>query len=470
MKQFMDKDFMLGNETGRELFFQYAKDMPIFDWHCHLSPKEIWENKNYKNITQVWLGDDHYKWRVMRSCGVPEEKITGNADDYEKFQMWAKTMPLLVGNPLYHWTHLELKRYFNIDKLLDDTTADEIWNQTKSMLVKPELSPRGLIEQSNVVAVCTTDDPADSLKYHKKIREEGKMRTRILPAMRPDKAIHIGAPEYPDYIKKLGKAANVNISTFDDLKQALKKRIDFFAEMGCLACDHAFETVPFQTAGQKQTETIFEKGRDGKKLSEEEIKTYETELMLFLASEYTKHHWVMEIHIGAVRNINRVMFAHLGPDTGYDTIGDGQNVKALACLLNAMDEKGILPKTILFNINPKDNYAFAALMNCFQSTEAKSKIQLGSAWWFLDHQFGIEAQLQAFAATGVLANFVGMVTDSRSFLSYPRHEYFRRILCNLIGSWVEDGKYPKNATYLKKIIQNISYKNAEKFFGLTINK
>lgn len=466
MKKFMDEDFMLENETAKELFFQYANNMPIFDWHCHLSPKEIWENKNYKNITQVWLGGDHYKWRAMRSCGVPEEKITGNADAREKFNMWTKTMPYLIGNPLYHWTHLELQRYFGIQEPLDEHTADTVWEKTESMLAKPEFTPRGLIEQSNVVAACTTEDPADSLEYHQKIRDEGKLHTKVVPAMRPDKALHIAAPGYPAYLEKLGAAAGVSISTFKNLKQALKKRIDFFAKMGCLACDHAFEKTSFRSASAEQIETVFQKGLTCKGLTDEDIEIYETALMLFLSTEYKKHDWVMEIHIGAIRDNNRAMFDRLGPDTGYDSVGDDCNAKALTHLLNAMDTNGTLPKTVLFNLNPKDNFIFATLMGCFQSPEAASKIQLGSAWWFLDHQFGIEEQLKTFAVTGALSKFVGMVTDSRSFLSYPRHEYFRRILCNLIGSWVEEGKYPKNDAYLKEIIQGISFRNAEKFFNL----
>ena len=467
MKPFMDSNFMLENETAKELF-KYARDMPIFDWHCHLSPKEIWKNKNYDNITQVWLGGDHYKWRALRSLGIPEEKITGDSSDREKFDVWAAAMPYLIGNPLYHWTHLELQRYFGIQEPLDTTTADAVWNKTKDLLAKPEFSPRGLIEQSNVVAVCTTDDPADSLEYHQKIRDEGKMKTKIIPAMRPDKALRIAAPGYPDYLKKLGTAANISISSFADLTKALQKRIDFFAQMGCVACDHAFEKAPFCSASASEVEAIFQKGLAGKPLTDKDIAAYETALMLFLSAEYQKHNWVMEIHIGAIRDNNRAMFDLLGPDTGYDSVGDDCNAKALARLLNAMDTNHTLPKTILFNLNPKDNFVFGALMGCFQSAEAASKVQLGAAWWFLDHEFGMTEQLKTFAVTGVLSKFVGMVTDSRSFLSYPRHEYFRRILCNLLGTWVEQGKYPKNDACLKEIVQGISYENAAKFFSLKV--
>lgn len=466
MKNFMDENFMLENETAKELFFNYAKDLPIFDWHCHLSPKEIWENKNYENITQVWLGGDHYKWRAMRSCGVDEKYITGDGTDREKFHMWAKTMPYLIGNPLYHWTHLELQRYFGIAETLDEETEEMIWNKANRLLQQPDFSPRGLIQQSKVAAVCTTDDPADSLEYHKLIREEGKMTTKILPAMRPDKALRIAVSDFSAYIQSLADAADMSISSFEDLKKALAARIRFFKEMGCMACDHAFEKAPFASGTPEEVEAIFQKGLNNQPLTDCEIQKYETALMVFLAKEYKEMGWVMEIHIGAIRDNNQVMFRRLGPDTGFDAVGDGSNAKALSHLLNAMEETHNLPKTVLFNLNPKDNFVLGTLMGCFQSPEAQSKVQLGSGWWFLDHQFGMEEQLKTYAATGAVSKFVGMVTDSRSFLSYPRHEYFRRILCNLIGEWVETGRYPKNDKYLKEIIEGISFKNAQSFFGL----
>lgn len=467
MKEFMDKDFMLQNDAAKELYHSYAEQMPIFDWHCHLSPKEIWENKKYENITQVWLGGDHYKWRAMRSIGVDETYITGNeTTDREKFDAWAKSLPYFIGNPLYHWTHLELQRFFGITKPLDETTADEIWEQTKEMLKKDEFSPRGLIEQSNVVAVCTTDDPADSLEYHVKIKEEGKLKTKVVPAMRPDKALQIANGGFADYVKSLAGAADMSIGSFAQFTAALAKRFDFFDEMGCCASDHAFECAPYKEAGEAEIEAIFQKALDGKEVTNLETEQYQTALMMFLSSEYSRRGWVMELHIGATRNNNTRMFEKLGADTGFDAIADGENAKTLSRLLDKMQMGGHLPKTVLFNLNPKDNYVLSTLMGCFQSGEVPGKIQFGSAWWFLDNRYGMEEQLKTYAMTGVVSKFVGMVTDSRSFLSYPRHEYFRRILCNLIGQWVEDGEYPYNKKYLEEIVQGISFKNAEGFFDL----
>lgn len=467
MKKFMGKDFILTNDTAVTLFEKYAKDQPIFDYHCHLSPKEIWENKKYDSITQVWLGGDHYKWRAIRSMGFAEELITGKqSSDYEKFMCWAKTVPYLIGNPLYHWTHLELQRFFGIEETLSEKTAPAIWEKANACLKEDGFSPRGLIERSNVYALCTTDDPADTLEYHAKIRDEGKMSTKILPALRPDKALQPEAAGFGEYIEKLAQTAGMEISSFAALKDALGKRIAFFHEMGCRASDHAFNYVPFATATDGELNAIFQKGVKGEALTTLEQDQYKTALMLFLGAEYAKRGWAMEIHVGALRNNNARMFKTLGPDTGFDAVNDYNYAPTLAKLLSAMDENRQLPKTILFTLNPKDNYMMTTLMGCFQDTDAASKIQFGSAWWFLDHKPGMEEQMETLMTTGVLSKFTGMVTDSRSFLSYPRHEYFRRIVCNLIGTLVENGEYPYDEALLGEIVEGISFKNAKEYFGI----
>lgn len=467
MKKFMDKDFLLSNETAVKLFETYGKDQPIFDFHCHLSPKEIWENKKFNSITEVWLGGDHYKWRALRSIGVPEYLITGTeSSDYDKFMEWAKAMPYLLGNPLYHWTHLELQRYFGITDTLSEKTADSIWNKTNEMLASDDFTTRKLIEKSNVYGICTTDDPADTLEYHIKIKEEGLMKTKVVPAMRPDKALQPETKGFDEYVKTLGKTANMVIDSFHSLKEALAKRIAFFDQTGCGACDHAFNYIPYAPASDGELEAIFQKAINGEELSILEQDQYKTELMIFLAKEYKKYNWAMEIHIGALRSNNSDMFEKLGPDTGFDSVNDYNYGPALAKLLSAMNQGGNLPKTILFTLNPKDNYVLSTMMGCFQGDEIASKIQFGSAWWFLDHKKGMEEQMNTLAATGVLSKFVGMVTDSRSFLSYPRHEYFRRILCNMIGTMVEDGEYPDDYEVLGKIVEDICFNNAKAYIEI----
>lgn len=465
MKNFMDKDFLLSTPTAIRLF-DACKDEPIFDWHCHLSPKEIYENKIPKDITELWLSGDHYKWRGMRGCGVNEEYITGGRTSREKFFAWAQCMPSFIGNPLYHWTHLELQRYFGITEPLSPATAEDIWNRANAMIASGGYTPRELIEKSNVKCVCTTDDPADTLEYHRLILKDKNIGFRVLPAFRPDKALAADAPAFPDWVGSLEKVCGREIGSFDELKEALAERINVFEELGCRATDHALTPVPYVRLDADTLNTVFKKAKQGIALTAEEAEGYKTELFRFLAKEYHKRGWAMEIHIGPMRNNNTRMFERLGPDAGFDSISDDNMAYKLSRLLDSLDTEETLPKTILFNLNPKDNYVLGAMLGNFQSDEAESKIQFGSAWWFNDNIDGMRAQISALANLGVLAKFVGMVTDSRSFLSYPRHEYFRRIVCEFIGNLVENGEYPADFDTLEKIVKDISFGNAAKYFGI----
>lgn len=468
MKKFMENDFLLENETAL-LLFKEADKMPIFDWHCHLSPKEIHENKQPENLAQLWLAGDHYKWRAMRSFGIEEKYITGDASDFEKFKAWATVMPSLIGNPLYHWTHLELQRYFSIYKTLSEETAEIIWEKANKRIAKGGFRPQELIASSNVTCLCTTDDAADSLEYHKLIAENKNFKCRVLPAFRPDKALNIDLNGYTDWLKQLEKACGRKIESYEELKKALKERINLFEEMGCRASDHAFTKVPFKRAGESELNETFKKVLSGTKISADEAEKYKTELMIFFAAEYSKRGWGCEIHIGAMRNNNTAMFNQLGPDTGFDSIADYEVAFNLSRLLDSMNQQNGLPKTLLFTLNPKDNYVLGTMLGNFQSSQAASKIQFGSAWWFNDNIDGMREQMKTLANTGVLAKFVGMVTDSRSFLSYPRHEYFRRILCGMIGDLVESGLYPRDMKVLTKIVEDISYNNATEYFGVKLS-
>lgn len=465
MRKFMNEDFMLQNETAKSLYTQYAKDMPIIDYHCHLSPKEIAQNKKYRNITEVWLGGDHYKWRAIRSNGIDEKYITGDSSDKEKFMKWAETMPYLIGNPLYHWTHLELKRYFGIDKILSSETAEEIWEQCNAMLEKNNFSARGLILRSNVEAICTTDDPVDTLEYHQSISKDKSFPVKVLPAFRPDKALNINMEGFADYIQTLGDSAKKTITNITDLKAALAQRLDYFHENGCRLSDHALEYAICQKDTDNELENIFQKGLQKEELLPSEVDIYKTQILLFLGREYAKRGWTMQLHMGTIRNNNTRMFRTLGPDTGFDAIGDDHQAKSLAAFLNALDDTNELPKTILYSLNPYDNEALATIMGCFQGSEVPGKIQLGSGWWFNDQKDGMEKQMTALANLGLLRRFVGMLTDSRSFLSYTRHEYFRRILCNLLGDWAEKGEVPPDMDMLGAMVQEISYYNAKRYFG-----
>ena len=461
MKAFMDKDFLLSTETAKHLYHDYAAPLPIIDYHCHLNPQEIWEDRQFENITQVWLGGDHYKWRLMRSAGVDERYITGDASDREKFQKWAETIGLAIGNPLYHWSHLELRNYFDYTGVLNGDTAGEVWDLCNARLKSPDMSARNLIIGSNVKALCTTDDPADTLEWHKKIAEDESFRVKVLPSYRPDRALGIEKPDYPEYLSRLGE-----IQSFRQLANVLKERLAFFVSLGCRVSDHGVEAVPYAEAGEGTVENIFQRRLAGQLPTAQEEKQFKTALLLELGREYHRLGVVMQLHFGVIRNNSQRIFKVLGPDAGVDSIGETASVKELAAFLNALDETGELPKTILYSLNPNDNTAIETVMGCFQTGEAVGKVQHGSAWWFNDHLIGMRDQMRSLASEGFLAGFVGMLTDSRSFLSYPRHEYFRRILCDLAGSWVENGEFANDEKTLKTIIEGICVKNAEKYFNL----
>ncbi len=452
---FIHDDFMLGNETGRRLFHNYAEKMPIIDYHCHLDPKIIAEDHQFRNITELFLGGDHYKWRAMRSNGVDERYITGDAPDREKFQKWAETMPYLLGNPLYHWTHLELKRYFDIDEVLCPDTAEMIWNRCNALLAKEEFSARNLILRSNVKVICTTDDPADSLCYHQKLKAEG-FPVRVLPTFRPDKAVNVDLETFVPYMQTLG------VSSYDALIATLQDKIDYFHQNGCRLSDHALDVIPYATGDPSK---VFEKAMHGEAITKEEADCFKTAVISACAEKYEALGWTMQLHIGAMRNNNQKMYQALGADTGYDSINDLSIAKPLALFMDALERKDALPKTILYTLNPKDNYVLGTMLGNFQKAPTPGKIQFGSGWWFNDQRDGMESQMRALANLGLLSRFVGMLTDSRSFVSYPRHEYFRRILCNLIGSWVEKGEYPNDDAMLKTIVEGICYHNAERYFG-----
>ena len=459
MKPFMDKDFLLSTETAKHLYHDFAADMPIIDYHCHLDPKEIFEDRRFENITQVWLGGDHYKWRLMRSAGVDERYITGDATDREKFQKWAETLSLAIGNPLYHWSRLELRNYFGYTGALNGDTAEEVWNICNKRL--QTMSARKLIVDSNVKALCTTDDPADSLEWHKKIAEDNSFGVKVLPSFRPDKAVGIEKADYLDYLKRLGE-----IASYAQLVDVLKERLAFFVSLGCRVSDHGLDAVPFAPATEAEVEAIFQKRLHGELPTETEAKQFKTTLLLALCREYRRLGVVMQLHFGVIRDNSKRVFRALGPDAGIDSIGDAPSIKELAAFLCALDETGELPKTILYSLNPNDNAALVTVMGAFQTGEAVSKVQHGSAWWFNDHKRGMIDQLTTLAADGYLAGFVGMLTDSRSFLSYARHEYFRRILCDLIGTWVENGEYPNDDAALRTIVEGICYTNAKRYFHL----
>jgi glucuronate isomerase len=460
MKAFMDKDFLLSSDTAKHLYHDYAAQQPIIDYHCHLNPQEIYEDRSFENITQVWLGGDHYKWRLMRSAGVDERYITGDASDREKFQKWAETIGLAIGNPLYHWSHLELRNYFGYQGILNGDTAEEVWQLCNAKLAQPDMSARQLIINSNVKALCTTDDPADSLEWHKKIAADG-FSVKVLPSFRPDKALAIEKPDYIDYVNRLGK-----IDSYQQLVKVLIERLEFFVSLGCRVSDHGMEAIPYAPASEAEVATIFQKRLSGETVTACEAAKFKTALMVALGREYHRLGLVMQLHFGVIRDNSKRVFRALGPDAGIDSIGDAASIKDLAAFLNALDETGELPKTIIYSLNPNDNTAIETVMGAFQTGEAVSKLQHGSGWWFNDNKQGMIDQMTSHANEGYLAGFVGMLTDSRSFLSYARHEYFRRILCELVGGWVENGEFPNDEKALKTIIQGISSKNAVKYFNL----
>lgn len=468
MKAFMDKDFLLSTDTAKELYHGVAANVPILDYHCHINPQEIAEDRKFENITQVWLGGDHYKWRQMRSNGVDEYYITGDAPDREKFQKWAETLEKAIGNPLFHWSHLELQRYFGYTGILNSETAEEVWNLCNAKLQEDSMSVRNLIKQSGVTLICTTDDPADDLSWHKVIATDDTFDVKVLPAWRPDKAMNLEKPDYADYLAKLGEAAQMEIKTFADLKEALKKRLAFFESMGCCASDHALEYVMYVPASDEELEAIFAKRVNGEAITREEELKFKTAFMLFVGREYARMGWAMQLHYGCKRDNNVTMYNKLGPDTGYDCINNYAPSSQTADFLNALISTNELPKTIIYSLNPNDDEAIGTILGCFQNSDAVGKIQQGSAWWFNDNKTGMIKQMTSLANLGLLGNFIGMLTDSRSFLSYSRHEYFRRILCDLIGTWVENGEYPKDMKNLEKIVKGISYNNAVRYFGFDL--
>lgn len=468
MARFMTEDFLLKNATGRALYHDIAADMPIYDYHCHLSPREIAEDRRFDNLAQIWLAGDHYKWRALRAAGVAEALITGNTtSDYEKYIAWANTVPMTLGNPLYHWTHLELRRPFGItDTLFGPQTADRIWHQCNERLAEPAFSARGIMRQMNVRMVGTTDDPVDSLEYHRQIAADGQFDIEVLPSWRPDKVFKIELDGFADYIRRLEQAADTAISRFEDLRVALLKRLDHFTAHGCRAADHGIEQLRFAPVpDDSRLDAILAKRLGGASLSEDEIAQFTTAVLVWLGRQYAARGWVMQLHIGAIRNNNTRMFRLLGPDSGFDSIGDGTIAWPLARLLDSLDVTDELPKTILYCLNPRDNEVLATMVGNFQGEGVAGKVQFGSCWWFNDQKDGMLRQLEQLSQMGLLSLFVGMLTDSRSFLSYTRHEYFRRILCNLIGQWAEEGEIPDDSAMLGELIRNVCFNNAARYFA-----
>lgn len=468
MKPFMDGNFLLQTETAQKLYHDYAENTPVLDYHCHINPQEIYEDRRFENITQVWLGGDHYKWRLMRSNGVDERYITGDASDKEKFFKWAEVLGKAIGNPLFHWSHLELKKYFGYNGVLNKNTAEEVWELCNKRLAEPDMTVRNIIKQSDVTLICTTDDPVDSLEWHKKIAEDDSFDVQVLPAWRPDKAMNIEKETFLDYLSQLSAVSGVSIASFADLKKALFNRMDFFASMGCSVSDHALEYVMYAPASETEIEEIFAIRLSGDGITREQELKFKTAFMLFVGTEYARRNWVMQLHYGCKRDNNTLMFDRLGPDTGYDCINNYAPSSQMADYLNALNKNGNLPKTIIYSLNPNDNQAIGTILGCFQDSTAVAKIQQGSAWWFNDHKVGMQDQMISLANLGNLSGFVGMLTDSRSFLSYTRHDYFRRILCNLIGGWVEDGEFPADYGTLEEIVTGICYNNAVTYFGFDL--
>ncbi|MFM2484767.1 glucuronate isomerase [Celerinatantimonas yamalensis] len=469
MSAFLTEDFLLDTEFARHLYHDYAKDQPIFDYHCHLPPEQIAQNYQFKNLYDIWLKGDHYKWRAMRSNGVAERLCTGDASDYEKFQAFAKTVPFTVGNPIFHWTHLELRRPFGItDRMLNPETAQSIWDDCNTMLTKPAFSARGILEQMNVKMVGTTDDPADSLEHHALIAKDSSFNVKILPSFRPDKSFKIDAPEFASYLEQLGQSADVAIERFSDLTQALSNRLDYFAQLGCRVSDHALDTVPFGQASEAQLDQMITARRNGETLSTEQVDAFKTAVLLFLGREYHRRGWVQQYHIGALRNNNSLQLAQLGPDTGFDSIHDHEIAVNLSKLLDAQASTDELPKTILYCLNPRDNEVLGTMIGNFQGGGIPGKMQFGSGWWFNDQKDGMQRQMTQLAQLGLLSRFVGMLTDSRSFLSYTRHEYFRRILCQMIGHWVEAGEAPNDLKWLGSMVSDICFNNARDYFGIEL--
>ena len=458
-------DFLLRSEVASKIYYDYVKDLPIIDYHCHIVPKEIADDISFENITKLWLGADHYKWRYMRACGVDEKYITGDASDKEKFDKWIDCLSFAVGNPLYHWSHLELKKYFGINGYVTPDNKDLIWERCNKILASGKLSARKIIENSNVQVLCTTDDPADSLEYHEKIAADASFKTKVFPAFRPDCAMNLDNPDYESYIEKLAKASGHFIESFDDLKSAIVSRIDYFDKHGCTVADHGFDTLRFRMADDSEIDLIFKKRLSGESCTEEEIHKFRTAFLLFVGAEYVKRDWVSQLHFAVKRENNDKIFAKAGANAGIDCINNTFSAADLADFLNASSKANALPKTIVYSLNPNDNALIDTVIACFQDSSAKGKLQHGSAWWFNDNLIGMESHLETLASLSSLNGFVGMLTDSRSFVSYTRHDYFRRILCAYLGRIAENGEFPKDYSLLGKIAENVSYKNALNYFN-----
>ena len=465
MKPFLSEDFLLETKTARQLYFEHASEMPIIDYHCHLPPREIAEDRNFENLTKIWLDGDHYKWRAMRTNGVDEKFITGKASDYEKFEKWAGTVPFTMRNPLYHWTHMELKKPFGIDQLLHPGTARKIFERCSDLLQTREFSTRNILRFFKVEVLCTTDDPADDLKNHQRLKEDG-FEIRVFPTFRPDKAIFIDSPEnYNAYLDRLGASAGVDIRNLTDLTTALEIRHNHFHQMGCRLSDHGLEYIYADDFKSSEIEKIFKRVRSGEQVHPQDRHKFKSAMLLNLAEMDHAKGWTQQFHLGALRNNNTRMMRSLGPDTGFDSIGDFEMGRPLSKFLDSLDRNNKLAKTILYNLNPRDNYLVASMIGNFNDGSFPGKIQFGSGWWFLDQKEAMEWQMNALSNLGLLSRFVGMITDSRSFLSYPRHDYFRRVLCNLIGNDVEKGLLPGEIEWLGSMVENISYFNAKHFFN-----
>lgn len=462
-KHFIHDNFLLENSYAEELYHNYAKELPIIDYHNHLPPQEMVDNKIYGNLSQVWINGDHYKWRAMRTLGIDEHFITGEASDKDKFLKWAETVPYTLRNPLYHWTHLELARYFGEYDLLSPKTANRIYEETSEKLSSEAYSCQNLLLKMNAELVCTTEDPIDNLQYHKQL-SSGDFKVKVSTAFRPDKSILIEAEGYTDYLQKLGEVAQIEIQSYQDLCDALLQRVAYFNENGCKLCDHGLNYIDYLPASNQEINQIFTRKLQGKTLSEEDIQKFHTAILMFLSETYHSYGWVQQFHLGALRNNNARMHRQLGPDTGWDSIGDYSQAVNLSAFLNALDSKDKLTKTILYNLNPSDNEVMATMIGNFNDGSVKGKVQFGSGWWFLDQKDGMTKQLNALSNMGLLSCFVGMLTDSRSFLSFPRHEYFRRLLCQILGDEIKRGELPNDMEWIGKIVQDISYYNAKDYF------
>ena len=467
MDGFLNRNFLLDTPAARRLYHEYAENMPIVDYHCHINPQEIWEDRRFENITQLWLGGDHYKWRLMRANGIDEHFITGDASDREKFQKFAETLPRAIGNPMVHWCHLELKNYFGYEGFLTGETAQQVWDLCCDRLANdPAMSARGLIRGSNVAMIGTTDDPCSDLIWHEKLAADESFPVQVLPSFRPDPALNIHKAGFAQYISKLSETTGRKLETVTDVCDALSERIAFFDAHGCRAADHGLDYLVCRPVDTGTATAALQKALDGQPLTAEEIEGYQTVLLLHCAREYAKRSWVMQLHFSCMRNPNSRMMAALGPDTGFDCIAVTDNCAAAHRLMDTLYQEGMLPKTVLYSLNPADNAWIDSLTGAFQGTEAAGKIQHGSAWWFNDHKAGMTEQMVSLANMGILGNFVGMLTDSRSLLSYARHEYFRRILCSLLGSWMENGEYPADFALVGGLVQDICYNNAKRYFNL----